>query len=132
MTTVIVSSTGTSGPRGNSVLNGTGAPGSGLGIDGDWYIDRTTPSSPVIYGPKTTGAWGGGVPLGSGSGASYYLHTQSTPAATWQVTHSLGRTPNITVINGSNTVVYADIVHNSTTLAVISFPAPFAGTAMCS
>jgi hypothetical protein len=60
------------------------------------------------------------------------LHTQTSPAATWQVAHNLGRTPNIAVINTSGTVVYADIVHNSATLAVITFPTATTGTAMCS
>ncbi|MFK0045524.1 GDSL-type esterase/lipase family protein [Streptomyces sp. NPDC090741] len=66
MTSVIVASAGTSGPRGNSVLNGSGAPSSGTGIDGDWYIDNATPSALVIYGPKAAGAWGAGQSLGAG------------------------------------------------------------------
>lgn len=51
---VIVSSGGTSGPRGNSVLNGTGAPTSTVGVDGDWYIDT---AANKIYGPKAAGVW---------------------------------------------------------------------------
>lgn len=35
--------------------NGTGAPSAGLGVDGDFYIDT---EADVIYGPKTSGAWG--------------------------------------------------------------------------
>lgn len=128
---VVISPTGVQGPRGNATLNGTGAPASTVGIDGDFYID-TSVTPRVLYGPKTAGAWGAGVPMGGGSGASYYLHTQSSAAATWQVTHNLGRTPNVAVISTGGTVVYADIVHNSATLAVISFPSAFAGTAMCS
>lgn len=129
---VVISPTGVQGPRGNSVLNGVGAPGTEAGIDGDWYIDTTTPNALVIYGPKTAGAWGAGIPLGGGTGGSYYLHTQTTPAATWQIAHNLGRTPNISIINPGGAVVYADIVHTDTTLAVVQFPAPAAGTAMCS
>lgn len=130
--TVVVSPTGVQGPPGNGVRHDSGPPDPALGIDGDFYIDNATPSAPVLYGPKTGGAWGAGVPLGGGSGASYYLHTQSSPAATWQVAHGLGRTPNIAIISTSGTVVHADIVHNSTTLAVISFPTAYAGSAMCS
>ncbi|MEU8839934.1 SGNH/GDSL hydrolase family protein [Streptomyces roseus] len=66
MTSVIVSSPGTSGPRGNSVLNGSGAPSAGTGIDGDWYIDNSNVTALVIYGPKTAGAWGSGQALGAG------------------------------------------------------------------
>ncbi|MER6778486.1 MULTISPECIES: hypothetical protein [unclassified Streptomyces] len=66
MTSVIVASSGTSGPRGNSVLNGSGAPSAGTGIDGDWYIDNSNVTALVIYGPKTAGAWGSGQALGAG------------------------------------------------------------------
>ncbi|MFB8182621.1 right-handed parallel beta-helix repeat-containing protein [Streptomyces sp. NPDC055966] len=51
---VIVQSGGTSGPRGNSVLNGTGAPTSTVGIDGDWYIDT---AANKLYGPRAAGVW---------------------------------------------------------------------------
>lgn len=130
--TVVVSPTGVQGPPGTGVRHGSGPPDPVLGVDGDFYIDNATPSAPVMYGPKTAGAWGAGVPLGGGSGASYYLHTQASPAATWQVSHGLGRTPNVSVIRTDGTVAYADIDHNSNVLAVISFPAAIAGTAMCS
>jgi hypothetical protein len=36
------------------VLNGTGAPASTLGSDGDFYIDT---AADVLYGPKAGGAW---------------------------------------------------------------------------
>lgn len=62
---VIISTDGTTGPRGNSVLNGVGAPASGLGFDGDWYVDRSVPTNLVMYGPKTMGAWGSGNDFGT-------------------------------------------------------------------
>lgn len=83
---------------------------------------NVTVATPGPQGPPGTG----------GGGASYYLHTQSAPAATWQIQHNLGRTPNISLILGNGTVVYADIVHNSASLAVVQFPVAYAGTAMCS
>lgn len=62
---VVVSSAGIQGPRGNTILNGHGVPASSLGVDGDWYIDNTLPAALVIYGPKTSGAWGSGQPFGT-------------------------------------------------------------------
>lgn len=54
------------GGGGNTVLNGSGAPSSGLGNNGDFYIDTT---ATAIYGPKTAGAWGSSTSLiGSGGG----------------------------------------------------------------
>jgi hypothetical protein len=38
----------------NTILNGKGAPKSGVGIDGDFYIDTR---SLLLYGPKARGKW---------------------------------------------------------------------------
>lgn len=58
MVNVTVSAAGVSGPRGNSLLNGVGAPGNATGIDGDWYVDTTNyPSTSTWYGPKAAGVW---------------------------------------------------------------------------
>ncbi|MFA6132561.1 MAG: hypothetical protein WC869_00940 [Phycisphaerae bacterium] len=48
-------SKGDTGAAGNTILSGAGAPGSGLGVDGNFYIDV---SAVAIYGPKTAGVWG--------------------------------------------------------------------------
>jgi hypothetical protein len=47
--------TGPAGADGKTVLSGSGAPGAGLGTNGDFYIDTT---ADAIYGPKTAGDWG--------------------------------------------------------------------------
>lgn len=52
-------STGAQGPagaNGNTLWNGTSAPGSGIGANGDFYL-RT--STNCLYGPKASGAWPG-------------------------------------------------------------------------
>ncbi|MBP1627801.1 MAG: Tail Collar domain protein [Holophagaceae bacterium] len=41
--------TGSTGAAGRSVLNGSGAPNAGLGVDGDFYLDT---AASTIYGPK--------------------------------------------------------------------------------
>jgi hypothetical protein len=58
---------GTNGIDGKTVLNGSGVPSAGLGVDGDFYIDTTANS---IYGPKTAGAWGSSVSLVGPTGAT--------------------------------------------------------------
>lgn len=45
---------GLPGTDGRTVLNGTGAPGAGLGVNGDFYIDT---QNSIIYGPKASGTW---------------------------------------------------------------------------
>lgn len=46
---------GNDGTDGNTILSGSGAPGSGLGNDGDLYYDKLNSD---IYGPKASGSWG--------------------------------------------------------------------------
>lgn len=43
------------GEENSAWLNGAGAPGSGLGEDGDFYLDTT---NHAYYGPKSSGSWG--------------------------------------------------------------------------
>lgn len=49
----LLQGTGGGGSGGGSLLHGTGAPASGLGADGDWYLDD---SNGHLYG-KASGAW---------------------------------------------------------------------------
>ena len=48
------------GENGNTLWSGTGAPSTGLGQNGDFYIDV---SANVLYGPKASGAWPTGVSI---------------------------------------------------------------------
>jgi hypothetical protein len=57
---VTAPSNGTNGTNGNTVLNGSGAPAGGTGVNGDFYIDTAAWD---IYGPKAAGAWPSGVSL---------------------------------------------------------------------
>lgn len=47
---------GTAGTNGNTIWNGTTAPSSGLGVNGDFYLNTATD---VLYGPKAGGTWPG-------------------------------------------------------------------------
>ncbi|MEO6633617.1 MAG: hypothetical protein ABIN13_17890, partial [Mucilaginibacter sp.] len=46
---------GTNGVDGNKILNGTTAPSTALGNNGDYYLDKTSFN---FYGPKTASGWG--------------------------------------------------------------------------
>lgn len=65
-------------------------------------------------------------------GDMYYEHEQTSPAATWNVIHNLGRRPNVAILDTGGNEVYADVDHASDNVVVITFPAPFAGSAVCS
>jgi len=67
---------GPAGADGQTVLNGSGAPGGGTGQDGDFYIDTDVYD---IYGPKAAGVWGAGTSL-VGPAGSGGLKTAMFPA----------------------------------------------------
>ena len=56
------------GDTGKTILNGTGAPGSGVGVVGDFYVDT---SADTIYGPKDSSGspWGSGVSFAVANGS---------------------------------------------------------------
>lgn len=58
---------GIDGTDGKTIRNGSGVPSSGLGVDGDFYIDTT---AKTIYGPKTSGAWGSSTSIVGPTGAA--------------------------------------------------------------
>lgn len=76
---------GASGPQGapgldgRTVLSGSGAPSSGTGADGDFYLDTAATS---IYGPKTSGAWGAGTSLIGATGATGATGSSGATGAT--------------------------------------------------
>lgn len=69
MVNVTVTTAGTSGPRGNGWIAGTGTPSDAVGFPGDYFLNQTDPDAPTYYGPKTTGnSWTGTGPYSFGSG----------------------------------------------------------------
>lgn len=52
--TVTVSQAGSQGPKGSSILNGSGLPSNTIGLVGDYYLDSLTD---ILYGPKVDSGW---------------------------------------------------------------------------
>ncbi|HET6631505.1 MAG TPA: hypothetical protein VFG73_02200 [Rhodanobacteraceae bacterium] len=63
------------------------------------------------------------------SGDTNFEFTQSTPSASWLVTHNLGKHPAVDVVDSAGTSVVGVVTHLSTKALRIDFAAPFAGTA---
>jgi hypothetical protein len=127
----VVVQLGTSGPqgaRGTGVLNGSGAPSSNLGILGDFYINTDNFN---LYGPKTNSGWGTPIDL-VGANELGYVHTQSVPASTWTITHGLGFTPNVTVVDSGGTVVEGSYNYPNNNSVILSFTGSFSGKAYLS
>lgn len=142
---------------GQNIFSSSGPPDPGLGLIGDYYIDKT---GGLIYGAKTQeGGWGTGYPIagdlssigdldGAADGdvltydvttdtwlpqAIRYTHVQATASATWSVTHNLGTRPGgVMVVDSGDTMVLGDVAHVSDNALTITFSAPFGGKAYIS
>lgn len=60
---------------------------------------------------------------------AYYVHPQDIAAATWIVTHNLGKHPSVTVVDTSENVVIGDIYYIDSNSLTLSFSAAFSGSA---
>lgn len=63
------------------------------------------------------------------SGSGGFVHNQSTPAATWTITHDLGRAPLNCEVSIGDEVVYTDVDYPDTETVVLTFASPQSGTA---
>jgi hypothetical protein len=127
----VVIELGTSGPqgaRGTGILNGTSAPSSNVGIVGDFFLNTTNMN---LYGPKTLSGWGNPTDL-VGNQELGYVHIQEVSSATWTITHGLGFTPNITVVDTAGTVVEGSYNYPNSNTVVLSFIGAFSGRAYLS
>lgn len=68
-------------------------------------------------------------PPGS-AGGSRYTHTQGSAASTWTVNHNMGVRPAaVAVLSPGGVEVEATVTHISLNQLIITFAAPYAGTA---
>jgi hypothetical protein len=125
---VDLGTSGPQGPRGTGLLNGVGVPLADLGINGDFFLNTTNMN---LYGPKTDSGWGTPTDL-VGSQELGYVHIQSVPSAVWNVTHGLGFTPNITVVDTAGTVVEGSYNYPNSSTVVLTFIGAFSGRAYLS
>ena len=128
---ICIGSSGPQGPRGSMVLSGAGDPSPTIGLIGDQYINT---SNAYLFGPKSASGWGAGVPLVSSipSGDLGQVYNQSSPSTVWNIAHTLGFTPNITIVDTSENVVEAALEYLSATQIRATFSEAIAGKAYLS
>ena len=61
-----------------------------------------------------------------------YVHEQMVSSRVWNITHNLGRYPNVTVIDSGGTVVAGEIVYVTQDNLILTFSAEFSGKALLS
>ena len=133
---VVISTAGPQGPRGKSILNGTTAPASSFGIEGDFYFNTVTNE---FYGPKLSNStWAGAkvIDLVTKDDISFVYswemaQVQGPVNGTYSVAvnHNLGFSPNVTVKSSAGDVLETGIDYNSTNTLTLTMAQPFSGTA---
>lgn len=64
-----------------------------------------------------------------GSGVGTFVYTQTTPAATWVITHSLVRFPAVAVVDSTGRLVEGDIIYDTSNQVTLTFSGAFSGIA---
>lgn len=136
---VIVSTPGPQGPRGRTILNGTGAPSNNLGLTGDFYYNTANTD---FYGPKLSDTtWSGATIIQLVQEGNDFAYSTSWELAQVQGTgtnrfvvlnHNLGFYPNVTVKTSAGDVLETGIDYNSINQITLTMAQPFAGTAYLS
>ena len=137
---VVVSTPGPQGPRGRTILNGTGAPSNNLGLTGDFYYNTTTTD---FYGPKLSDlTWSGAAIIKFIQEGSDYAYSASWEIGQvsgpvndlWsvEITHNLGFYPNVTVKTSSGDMLETGIDYNNINKITLTMAQPFSGTAYLS
>jgi hypothetical protein len=62
-------------------------------------------------------------------GIQTFIHDQIASSLTWNIIHSLGRYPTVTIVDTSGNVVIGDIQYISDNQIILSFGAEFSGKA---
>lgn len=63
-------------------------------------------------------------------GDKHFTYEQTSPSAIWLIDHPLNKKVSVTVTDSANTVVEGQITINDGVKVVITFNAPFTGTAI--
>jgi len=130
---VTISSPGPQGPRGRTILSGSGDPAPNLGLAGDFYFDTV---SNAFHGPKVSDVtW---------SGSNRIFLTNNTLSYSWElsqvtgpvlnvysvtVLHNLGFYPNVTVKTSAGDTLETGIDYNNLNKITLTMAQPFSGTA---
>lgn len=64
---------------------------------------------------------------GDAGDGTYTLFSQDAPASIWTITHTLGRYPDVTILDSTGRVVWADVEYPSVSQVTITFASPQIG-----
>lgn len=97
-----------------------------MAVDGSSPFEfdiEVTGATPVVLVPSGVP----GPPGADGNSFAGFVHTQATPAATWVVTHTLGRFPFSALVTINGEVVIPDVTFTDSSTVVVTFASPAVG-----
>lgn len=108
--------------------------GDGTNTDKQLQFDVSSPNNPYLkYDANSTNLKYSNTGLASDEVTldeyGTFVHTQSSPASIWTITHNLGRFPAITVVDSANSVVDGDILYITENQLTLTFVGAFSGKA---
>lgn len=116
-------------------INGTNVNPSGpvQPIDSGFLETTAAPSiSTAVVGPQgPPGPIGPTGPTGPPGGATFE-QVISTPTASFNVVHNLGRIPSVVWVDSEGDYELADVTYVDVNTVALLFPAPVTGTVVCS
>lgn len=92
--------TGPAGANGKTILTGTGNPSNFIGTDGDYYLDNSIESYPILWGPKTGGVWSTNATLVGPTGPTGATGRGFNPRGAWTAS-TFYSVDDIVTYNGS-------------------------------
>lgn len=96
-----------------------------------WFEARGTAGGVGPRGPAgPTGPTGPPGTPGAGGDANY-VHTQTTPASTWSVTHSLAKFPAVDVVDSGGNWLLPDVLWVDANHVTVTFGAATSGRVFC-
>lgn len=67
--------------------------------------------------------------IGGISQDANYVYTQSSPSATWVISHNLAKYPSVTVVDSANNMVFGEVLYDSANQVTLTFAGAFSGKA---
>ena len=138
---LVISTPGPQGPRGRTILNGSGAPANNLGVAGDFYYNTSTTD---FYGPKPLDtSWSGATVIRlvqEGSEFAYstswelaQVHHHENPDYYYvDIDHNLNFFPNVTIKTSTGDILETGIDYTDNNTIRLTMAQAFSGTAYLS
>lgn len=101
--------------------------------DQDDYADGTSAlaDGDTLIWNAALQAFQPGTPAGGGTSDRNYVHEQAVPAATWTITHNMGKSPAVVTVDSGGSVILGAVTYLNPTQVRVVFSVAVGGYAYC-